>query len=1640
MALTENTAVEQKTNGSTNTQIDVMSTEMQATEVVVRFAAHGGLSRKDVDMLIEASEGKLTLDNTVEENIEAESSEETEKDDIVEFDVNGTAVKGKVGDYVSVAPIHLFSGVTLDMGSSQVLIEEPDESGRVTASMSGDGARLILSTRSDTKWHNKAGQEKTFNQILEVAAGDITLSGINKGNKGGDISGLVSGQLAFILPGEGILSASHGLITGKRIVCREDCVLFKEDGSTQRFGRVTIDSEGIMADSNRIESLSLSTEPEKEPAPPSEDTPEPATPAPAAQEPAAPAQSEETPGEASEERKVIDITSFSELTDFGKALLANGKGAFRNVSFVADGEIYNIDDDESQEEILAAFLETGKGAGIDIAKEAGKALLKTKGGIGKRFAQAWLTARTEFVDFVGGAAEVLKDSQKTIDALKDLHIPTGVLQKIQDKLTAASEKTTEMTADFLKVPLSDEDDDGEDKEDDGPGLKAEIKILPGLFSVELSAKPILNLSAGGNMDISKELDSFTFGLNGRGEVGLNLAVAAIVGNSILALSGKIDAEGKLVGALGDNKFFEISGFTITVAGKGKNTTAKVNGSADMDLMVDLEFSLGGAISVGSEIISWEKELVAGRLTSTAATVSFSAKVAKHGKLLSIYGWHLEEGVNLTTAFFDKAKSSAMKVALEKEPNIAGVNDFIREIPERRKKLNDLNNLLAPLRKRINTTSAMVFSKEEDASNKKLVDELEKLMQAYDAQVDLNKIDLGRINNVIADYKELSEVKDPVEASRRSVKKRDIRIARIQEWRDQNKAKLDSGKIGRRRVLDFYEAIAEGAYGYARDDEAFVDKKVRDALFSRAAIIEYETGRLEEKRNTRKSRIEILEEYVKDSKINVNKFSEDFIEKYTDVRGKGKGALHNISKTGIEMGLFQPSTLRKSLLAYEENRALKVSAGEFKTFVDNTESWKKAKKFDKGFNKAAYDDDKPIWKAFVMKYATSGELLAYEKQATNKALDGVFNFNDQTRFRLLSELKTKRNTYNDPKATEESKDKALTSGREMFESYFKSSDKLKEFFDVKNRYKTLSADKMRERIKTLATYDGYIKNTGIGDRITSLEEGDPERVNRELYDSEENMKIYANYVDYLVKEKDYSTNVFSIKKIMDYEKNQKSSDKHAERIEFLQNREKEIDLMNKSFDTEQATTHTKDTVGMYFSGIRPQGYKEKNVKVGKKEKDAQGTIRYNVSVAKAYVEDLKSTPPTSAGMLEALKWEATRQVSRLSIASNQMKDSKASNSVEMYKEWSKTVGKSSADLMNAGLAAVDRDNYGFDEMINYIEFVIGGEKHLNRVDALEDMIDKKMPEDEIKKSYVERLGAGGGFAEAAVDNENLVKQVPLIPSLYLEFAKSQEVKTMIEGRSEKHKARLDKIRAAGDSKESVLELLEWYSGSGATQYDEKLLHTLIVQGDSSKLTPKAIIDFEKNKAEVGSRKHQDRLNAVNATTTDEEARSIYMNEQNKGGAGFESARFKDLDERKEAEVRSRSGYDEIARILEYENKRKEFWADIEIKLMEPVKELEEKKKAIEENIAIAKGQISIINRDLETLRKGTEKLDDAKTAVQTAGNNLVILSKAEETVTKFETLLDETNKEADKKKEELKKIKADMAKELGDGPGVKANGT
>ena len=1695
-------ANQQQVNTTGTPKPAVQSTDQQATEVTQRKTV-SVMDLIGVDELIAASIVAASIDDgeQKEETTEQTDKQTEGKDELpsVKFTVNGTTISGQLGEIVKVPPIKILPGLTLDLSSASLMITGVNN-GVAQAVAEGGGARVIITM----------GTASAYTQILEVPATDIILAGRDQisaeaeGTKpqagagtgapdSGSISGSV-GQLALILPGKetaqgkrpmgDVLVSNGGNISTDGLICTDGCSRIDDRGITT-LNSIRIIAEGIFANDQQVD-LSL-TAPVEEKA-----------------EELATQLDEIIPTKPEEEGKTAvnllsgDILSLLlEIFKLGPAALANKKLAAKLDSLGINNK------EEEVESFKEAFKKLAKEKGLKILDQVWKDRNHFKNDKGKTSIKDWF--RGLWYGTRHGILNVLQDSQKlskytkeTIKSLESLGIPSGLLKNIDKHYSDFTKSGTDWASKKLQVPNeAQKDEEKKDKK-----LEAKLNIFPGLFTLTFSITPKIDLTIGGTTDITGLFDQFVFDITGSGELGVDFGIAADLGNAIIALEAAINAGATFAGGLdGANKIFEISGFTIqVVSNEGENPYAWIQGDSHLNLKVDMKLYLGLGLSAKSEVIGWGKDIVSRRFEEVLASVSLDEDVYKRGHIMSIHGWHTKNE-SITTAFLNGAKSEVMKLEGPAENNLGGVSDFIRSLPDRKEKLKALDEILGKLNDKMGDVSAMAFPAGGGGSNEELANEFDALRESYEAVINLSNMDIKRIDNMLVQYKNQMTVQDGQVELQNLMRKRDARIRWVNEYKQNHAEGLKYNRISRADVLRAYGmAFKEKGGGYDRTDKNKRTEEAQKQAYNANAILAYEMDRIRDKRKVRQERVDQLQAVLDE---NPNISAKDFMEQYRSIRGTrffggAKGIPRHIVENAVELGLYTPVELKQTLLTYERGRLAEKEANDLYTFInekdvnskqnvekrekeaketntenEKTEKLENKKEFDKAFNESAYKADKKAWMSYVYSKCSVKDIMAYEEQ--KMVTEAGKEVDKGNRILLLSNLRELKKQYSAEKDPDK-KDNILKQGRRQFQSSLLDEETRKGLFDKSNRYMTLSADKLRTQIKSIGTIETYIEhNVGkSGEQIRKLKGEDSEQHNAALT-NKDNISIYEDYVKHVISTKDYGNSLFSIQSILDYEtkkakkyhkqlktddssSNRKHLATHKERREFLKNRKKEIKELGK-LSKDDAAQATVTALDMYFSGVRPQGYFELNAKDDNSINP--DTLRADVSKASGYLEvlkDTKQTPPTREGMIQALEWYIKRDsflndtLKGRDKASTAVEKSKSVSTYDIYKTWDDALDtEANRDWINMDLKEVTEDNYNLDDMINYLLYKGGEDKHFSRYNQIKAQQDAGVSEDEIKEYYRSVLD-GTLFAELAATDPTIVTSIILSPDEFIKFYRSEPGLKIVFARSAKHTARIEKINETPDDMESIKKLTQWYvEEEGAERLSEIMLNMALKDG---RLTPTKVIEYERAKASVGSAKHNARLTSMYSVfdqveQMDEEAKekgqpgmseeekrlfleehikAVYENSTNKGGAGFEKARFKNMDLRTEAIAEARTGTDELNAILEYETQRKKHWETTKKKITDKIVEMEVKKAEAKSAIEEAQQKISKIGDTLQVIRKGTTNLSDAKDALQKADQEVIIMDEINTASDEIPKLLEETQNIEDEGNAEIARLIAEGEEE------------
>ena len=1184
--------------------------------------------------------------------------------------------------------------------------------------------------------------------------------------------------------------------------------------------------------------------------------------------------------------------------------------------------------------------------------------------------------------------EKSSDIENSIESLRSI-LPGSVIDIIEDYymeyFKSASETLDNMAG---ETEIEDKEEDEDEEDDDDLGIETEIWIFPGFLGFKLGIKPEFALSVGGNLNIealNRHLLKMAVNAHAAGEIGLVLSVGAILGNALLSLEGELDAGGKITGGSDGGKFLEISGFTIEVV-KSDGQTKLKHGEAQLSAQVKAEVSLGGSLSAGSKIVGWKKELVSGEVKTTVASFNMTGKVIKKGPLLSLSGWQLSN-TTVATSILNEAKAKAIDVAFADEKNIEGIADLTQSIEDRSEQIALLDKTLATIENEIKSASAFAFSKENGAYNKAIVHDLEKLWEAYYAQIKLSEDDMKKIDVQIEENSKDPKTVKGIQEVQKCIQKRIDRKALLDKWKKDNTNDKGMLKRTRKEVLAFYSIISDNGSGYARDDAEYRQDQAEADLFSKDEMMNYEKKRIEEKK---KGRRELYDE-VADAAYFANS-DEEFLEEYIKIRGKNKGFINHLLKHGVSLGIFSQEELRARLLTYEQTRIGELTgATPFDTLLKNAELIKNKDEVNVSVNSRIFKTDEKLWTEYVMDVSTPEDILDYENTRSRELnTSGLIEKTVDPLWRALTEIRGLKKLYDNEKDEKTKWQYKHDAEHKAIDALKKAGFVSKGYFSYdksKEEYKSLSSEDLKEIISDYADIDYYSENVSKQkSEIAALKSTDAKKVKAALEKSG-NRKIYDQYIDHLLKEKEYSESIFSLDDIVEYEKekqdhyeknnDKKSADKHAERVQFLMYEQDQIKYLNAANLTggkEAGQKETQAAMTLYFTGVRPVGHKEMNAEIGKEEDKAQ----WNVGMAKGYIERLKKKPPTKEVMIEALKWAASTDEAYENYSKAKISvDNKGSESAPaVFEEWKDKVG---GDAEKALGSAIDKkktdrtyDSWSkIDNWIAFIEYQLKGPEHFDRIDTIEKMISDGKSPDEIKKAYREKLGGGARFAEV------LVKQPTgkLTVNRFLEFYRKtgQELKYAESG---KHAERLKIIKETADFDEMV----RLYNGSeNAARFEQELLNDETVR---KKLTREMILDYERKKADIGSTRHQARLAALDSAKDNAEAARLYKEDFNAGN-GFEGANRDKAKNRAVKIATSRTGDAELQRIYEYEEKKRKFWEDAKKKYLKPVDDLKAKHEELENLVKDAAEKINKIVGDISALEEEGASVGNVKKAVTTA---------------------------------------------------------
>ncbi len=624
---------------------------------------------------------------------------------------------------------------------------------------------------------------------------------------------------------------------------------------------------------------------------------------------------------------------------------------------------------------------------------------------------------------------------------------------------------------------------------------------------------------------------------------------------------------------------------------------------------------------------------------------------------------------------------------------------------------------------------------------------------------------------------------------------------------------------------------------------------------------------------------------------------------------------------------------------------------------------------------------------------------------------------------LKEEKSKYESENDSVK----KNALLDDAKTMFMGVLDKDEK-KTLADNSKAYMLMSAEQIRDKIEKLSNLDYYLNNVNknLGKDVNILRQGSDEKAVQSTIEKKENIGIYKNYLDFLFENKMFgSDNAFSLQKMIDYEvkrsaelKEKDPNSKHKERVSFLTYEWKRIQLLKdvEEFggvdEKENSEAEKQKALLMYFTGEKSSDYVRNELKAPE----------FKAQKAEGYFDMLKGQKPSKEAMLEALEWNASNQEDYQKFVKGKegVEGTDVTGAAALFEQWQEKLGSKAHRVaesgMNAGIADNAQRDYTFDGMITFLQFMLGKQKHINRIETLESLISEKQDEESIKKFYIEKLEGGNGFALAMAESE----LSGLTPAMFKAYY-SSSAEEMLNNRNQKHNERIKHINTTTDFN----ELVKWYTvAQNGSRFEELLLGDMEVR---KRITPSVIIEYERQKAGIGSSRHSARLNAIKESDSDESARDVYEKMHN-GGAGFLRNRKEQIDSRAENIASRRNAKAELEQIYIYECERLRKWEELREKYMEPLNELNNRKAELSAIIDASREKIVDINKNLDVLRMGTDNFAKAKEAVKTAGTKLQQANEGEALFVELENR-DKENKEFIKENE---KSLNELLKEIAEG--------
>lgn len=548
-----------------------------------------------------------------------------------------------------------------------------------------------------------------------------------------------------------------------------------------------------------------------------------------------------------------------------------------------------------------------------------------------------------------------------------------------------------------------------DKEDDegGASLDAKFMLIPGVyFNVELA--PVYSFGVGGGVELRnaneqeggnglegeyrvengqivdvtypdiEKIFSVTVGLRGKLGATLSLTLSAGIGY-IFEVAGGVWANGTVEGNLPEGTFAQT---TVELGiSKRKNEHTKLSSPlrAILKAGVDLKGSVGMAIKTASKLFDWEKELFnytfkEWKLGDLRADLTL-VKNDPLSSFTSIGSWRREQSSLEINAFGHQiANRKKDKYGLRVEEN-----DRLETITEntahRVKKMEAICTRIREIRQKIGEDNVIVAAEGGSEAYNRLMEELRQSQEQLLTMVEAAKMDGERIDKKITDFLASDQwIKNNAMANE-GIKEHVERVQTMEKWNEdfhgQDETERDNAALSRYQEL--YKGKGADRAKSREDHEKAVQK-----VATKANLILYETGRLQEYQKKHQTRLDTLRKYLADNNItNLDAPNPGFLGFYKELGGKQM--LSQMGKFGSREGLLQYERGRRDAVTKKHTDRIallrakqrELNIGEDKLNQPNPAFARFYQEELKG---------KMMYKHLIDNHADMDGLLAYEKNS------------------------------------------------------------------------------------------------------------------------------------------------------------------------------------------------------------------------------------------------------------------------------------------------------------------------------------------------------------------------------------------------------------------------------------------------------------------------------------------------------------------------------------------------------------------------------------------------------------------------------------------------------------------------------------